>query len=404
VPAVSIIIVPAYIARARHAMSALTSELIRPDVLVDRTHMGRRASGIERLTETLFSAHTLSPLRVGAMETAGDRISRLARQTIGNAIHGLREPQAVCVFPGFPPSPAFRFMRERTVMYVHDVFLLTRAHDLNWAGRLYLAPMFRAALASLRYFLVNSATTGEQVAGLVKADAEIRLYRPRVDNVFGLKPRPPAKTRLGAPLTIGALGTIEPRKNFPLAARICERASQLTRRPVTLEIIGRKGWGRDFGQLLRMPHVRLRGFLSDADAREVIEGFDLFMCTSHDEGLGLPLLEVQFAAVPVIAPEAPVFREVLGTSGIHFQAGDVEHAARTIAALVERPNWSTAAAEAARKNVERWNAQADADRAEVIAFLTRLRDQTRGRTAPAHPGSTSQGTIGSALSRNSRSS
>jgi glycosyltransferase involved in cell wall biosynthesis len=362
-------------------MNALAPDLIRPDVVVDRTHMGRRSSGIERLTDTLFSANALGPLRVSTMESSGDRVSMLVRQTIVNAIRGFREPQAVCVFPGFPPSPAFRLLRERTVMYVHDVFLLTRKQDLNWAGRLYLAPQFRRALENLRYFLVNSATTREHVAPFLGADAEIRLYRPRVDNVFGLRRRLPTEYRSDVPLTIGALGTVEPRKNFLLAARICERVSQVTDRPVRLEIIGRKGWSRDFQQLSQIPNVHLHGFLSDGDARRVIEGFDLFVCTSHDEGLGLPLLEMQFADLAVIAPESPVFREVLGASGIYFEAGDIEHAARQIAALIARSNWRASTGDAARENVERWNAQADADRADVIAFLTHLRDEARRAAA-----------------------
>ena len=39
-----------------------------PDVVIDRTHMRRRASGIERATDALFSPAALAPLRISAAE------------------------------------------------------------------------------------------------------------------------------------------------------------------------------------------------------------------------------------------------------------------------------------------------------------------------------------------------
>jgi hypothetical protein len=36
----------------------------------------------------------------------------------------------------------------------------------------------------------------------------------------------------------------------------------------------------------------------------------------------LPLLEAQYAGLPIIAPDAAIFREVLGESGIHIDTAD----------------------------------------------------------------------------------
>lgn len=352
--------------------------MTRPDeaawrVMVDRSHMGRRASGIERITETQFSPAALAPLRVGAMQASGRRAAMVGTQMLLNPALALTQPAVPWIFPGYPPSPVFGLLRQRTVLYVHDLFLLTRPQDLNMAARLYMAQPFRRAITSLRYFLVNSATTRAHLAPHVTADAEIRLYRPHVSNVFGLQRRPPAeRTVANAPLIVGAVGTIEPRKNFGAAAEVCRMLAEAIGRPVELHIIGRAGWGEDAAALAQMPHVHLHGFLPDEKARAVIGRFDLFLCTSHDEGLGLPLLEMQYASLPVIAPDAAVFREVLSGSGLYFDPRAPQDAVTTIAALLQRPDWRAQAAASARANIARWNTQADADRAAVVAFLSDL--------------------------------
>ena len=50
-----------------------------PALVVDRTHLGRRASGIERITEELFSAVALAPLPVAGWDAAGSKPSMVAR-------------------------------------------------------------------------------------------------------------------------------------------------------------------------------------------------------------------------------------------------------------------------------------------------------------------------------------
>jgi len=39
-----------------------------------------------------------------------------------------------------------------------------------------------------------------------------------------------------------------------------------------------------------------------------------------------------------------------------------------------RPDWHSLAAERARANIDRWNAQADSDRSNVVAALLSMKD------------------------------
>lgn len=334
--------------------------------------MRRRQTGIERITDELFSAEALAPLDVRGVTSPGGRLAMIASQMLRIPAQALREPSVVWVFPGYPPSPLLVGLRERACVYVHDMFLMTRPQDLNRAARLYSAPLFRAAVRRMRHFLVNSSTTASELAPHVAPDASILLYRPHVRDVFALAgSRPPARDR-GAPLVVGALGTIEPRKNFLHGARICQALAEKLGRPVEYHLVGRPGWGSHADELAKMPWVRMHGFLDAAEARAVISAFDLFLYTSHDEGLGLPLLEIQHAGLPIFAPDKPVFREVLHTSGRFFTPGRIDEAADTVATFLCEPGWREASAVEATANLARWNKAADGDRSGVIELLLRL--------------------------------
>ena len=100
-------------------------------------------------------------------------------------------------------------------------------------------------------------------------------------------------------LQVVAIGTIEPRKNFRAAVEICTAIAGRLSVPVHLHIVGRVGWGTDAAWLSQQPNVTLHGPLGDHEVRSIIEASDFLICTSRDEGLGLPLLEVQHAGLPV---------------------------------------------------------------------------------------------------------
>ena len=323
---------------------------------IDQTHMGRNATGIERITRELFSRDALSPLPVECMTAPVWRSTIVMAQNVTMPMRALRRDQDIFVFPGFPPSPYFSIaQRERTVLYVHDVFLLTRRQDLNAAARLYFAPLFALAVRSLSHFLVNSDYTARNLREFCKPDANIISYRPFVRNVFSAKVRHRADGSAMPSLKVLAIGTIEPRKNSRAAAEICTAIAGRLGVPVNLHIVGRTGWGPDAAWLLQQPHVRLHGALSDEEVRTIIEDSDFLISTSRDEGLGLPLLEVQHGGLPVIAPNQPVFREVLGDSGILINPDNPAEAADVVAAVWRDRDWRTNCVKMAIANVARWN-------------------------------------------------
>ena len=158
-----------------------------------------------------------------------------------------------------------------------------------------------------------------------------------------------------------ALGTVEPRKNYAAALAILDSLRAQHDPAAELHIVGRAGWGPDAEQINNYAGVTVHGYLPEVDVRRVMASTDVYLCTSHDEGLGLPLLEAQYAGLPVVAPDKPVFREVLASSGTFIDPALPDQAAATIAALISKPDWRGAASKAALENVARWNALAASD-------------------------------------------
>lgn len=352
----------------------------RQRVYLDLTHLGRHVTGIERVTIEQFEKVAFEGADVHHVRSKGVLTMILAQQ-LWLPLLALLHPRAIFVFPGFPPSPFFRLVRERVVMYVHDLFLLTRRQDLGRKAKLYMAWPFGVAVKGLKHFLVNSEKTRAELEPFVSADADIGLYRPAVRNVFALS----AEGRTGRseaprPLRIVALGTVEPRKNLAAAATITEELAALLPGGAELHIAGREGWGEERLRLAGRPHVTLHGYLPAAEVKSLAESADIYLCTSHDEGLGLPLLEAQYAGLPIVAPDQTVFHEVLGPSGTFIDPAKPADAANTIAALVAKPGWRSAASALATANVAHWNEQAAEDARRARALFTRPLGSAVGET------------------------
>lgn len=338
-------------------------------IYIDHTHCGRHVTGLERITLELFSREALAPLDVIPVGSSGVA-DMIYRQCLVLPARLALDKRAILLCPGFPPSPLATLFGARVLPYIHDTFLITRRGDLNPRAKLYMAPAFRLALKRLPNFLANSQTTRDDMRRFCRADARIELYRPGVRNVFGLSAAGRAE-RAGAPgaLRLVALGTIEPRKNLMAAAAILAALRAEGFPDATLDIVGRAGWGADAEQLALAPGVVMHGYQSVERVREIAESADMLISTSHDEGLGLPLLEAQYAGLAVIAPEKPVFREVLGSSGVFLDPADAGASARKIAALVQQPDWRAQYAALGAANIERWLGLAAGDHAALAQWL-----------------------------------
>ncbi len=154
----------------------------------------------------------------------------------------------------------------------------------------------------------------------------IPLGAPRL----GVEARMPANVANavnGCPFVL-AIGTIEPRKNFPHLVRAF--GSLATTHPrLRLVVAGRDGPGRGAvdDAVARLPsavrdRVVLAGHVDDAGRRALLDGASVVAYPSIYEGFGFPVLEAWSAGVPVVAARAGSIPEVAADAALLVEPGD----------------------------------------------------------------------------------
>jgi glycosyltransferase involved in cell wall biosynthesis len=147
-------------------------------------------------------------------------------------------------------------------------------------------------------------------------------------------------TRIGGAPFVLAIGTFEPRKNFPhlvlafgaLAARYPD---------LRLVIAGRDGPARPAvdAAIERLPadardRVVLPGGVGDAAKQALLEAATVLAYPSIYEGFGLPMLEAMAASVPVVAARAGSIPEVAGDAAILVEPTDEDALASALGRVV----------------------------------------------------------------------
>lgn len=135
-----------------------------------------------------------------------------------------------------------------------------------------------------------------------------------------------------------ALGTIEPRKDFP---QLVDAFDMLAAGDpeVRLVIAGQDGWGTDaLEAALARAHHRDRvvrpGWVDDRTRADLLAGASVFAYPSRYEGFGLPPLEAMAAGTAVVATRTGALPQVLGDAAAFVEPGDAEALAATLADLL----------------------------------------------------------------------
>ncbi|WOJ88127.1 glycosyltransferase [Methylocapsa polymorpha] len=348
-------------------------------VFVDYTHVHRQATGLERISLELFSSAALDPIKASHI-TAASAAGLVLQQWIGMPWSALKRPGSVILCPGFPPSIALQSIGQTIIPYVHDLFVVDNPEILHRGAYYYCRPSFLHMLRKQSLFLVNSEKTRADLLGRLERPARAELYRPRIQNIFDLRPKAPDLPS-DAPIRFVALGTVEPRKNYRYAADIID-ALNARGCNAKLRIIGRPGWGPDYPALLGRNHIELLGYLAEAKVRDVVSESDILISTSLDEGLGLPLLELQYAGLLTVAADIAIFREIMEGDCLYVPRADASGAADIILQRLKSGDWRATGVDRALRILDRHNRRAARDRETVVSLI-----QEAERTALAAAGS-----------------
>jgi len=150
---------------------------------------------------------------------------------------------------------------------------------------------------------------------------------------------PTGRTLAGGDRYILGLGTVEPRKGFPLLVRAFDELAAADPE-LRLVIAGPDGWGADAlsSAVQASPHrrriVRL-GWVDDTRRAALLRGASVFAFPSIYEGFGLPPLEAMSAGAPVVCSDAGALPEVVGDGALLVPSGDVTALAAALGAVLD---------------------------------------------------------------------
>lgn len=120
------------------------------------------------------------------------------------------------------------------------------------------------------------------------------------------------------------LGTVEPRKNIAKLIEAYKDLPEDVREKYALVIAGRIGWysEADEAAIKAATHegydVHHLGYVQENEREILYQAATLFVCASHYEGFGMPILEAMSYGTPCAVSDISVFHEVAGNAADYF--------------------------------------------------------------------------------------
>jgi alpha-1,3-rhamnosyl/mannosyltransferase len=218
-------------------------------------------------------------------------------------------------------------------MVVHDLAYRVRPREVPWQQRVYMGGVMAGALRRAAAVLTPSEATRDDL---------LRHYpQPGLAERVTVVPEgwslgtvaPGALPEGLEPGFLLAVGTIEPRKNYPRLLAAYRLLRDRGGAP-PLVVVGRVGWayGGALDELRSTPGVRLLSGVDDPTLRALYRSAAALAFPSLYEGFGLPLLEAMAEGLPAVAGNAGALPELAGDAAVLVDPLDVE----AIAAGLER--------------------------------------------------------------------
>ena len=260
--------------------------------------------------------------------------------------------------------------RAARVVTVHDLTVV-RFPELCDAASLAFPRLVRRAVAEGAWVHTPSHFVAQEVVEMLGADPErVRAVYHGVDAPApGAGPPagvpadapagpPPSPLPPGVTRYVLAVGTIEPRKDYPGLVRAFARVAA-SRPDIALVVAGADGWGADaFHAAVRSCPVRQRvvplGYVGDDELHRWLGAAVMLAFPSVYEGFGFPPLEAMAAGVPVVATAAGAVPEIVGDAAVLVEPGDGDALAEAMARVLDDPQLRTSLGEKGRCRAEQF--------------------------------------------------
>jgi len=244
-------------------------------------------------------------------------------------------PVQVVHGPNFVVPPARRAAQLATV---HDLTCV-RYPELCTSDTLQYPALIRRALRRGAHLHVVSGFVAGEVAEVFGVDTDrVHVVPNGVDPLHGADAAA-GRERAGAERYILAVGTIEPRKDFPLLVQAFDAVAAQDP-DVHLVVAGQDGWGTPaFVAAVEQAHHRDRivrtGWVDDRARADLLAGAAVFAYPSKYEGFGLAPLEAMAAGTPVVASRTGALPEVLGDAARLVEPGSVDDLAGALCTVLD---------------------------------------------------------------------
>jgi glycosyltransferase involved in cell wall biosynthesis len=237
-------------------------------------------------------------------------------------IEWITGPVDVVHGPNFVVPPARHAAR---VVTVHDLTALHHPELCTPHTRTYPAVLRRALATGAWVHTVSDFVRNEILDAFGAPPDRVVTVPNGVDAIADADPEA-GRRAAGAERYVLAIGTIEPRKNFPGLVRAFGRVARALP-DVRLVIAGPDGWdGERFAAALAASPVRERivrlGALDEQQRAAMLRGATALVYPSVYEGFGLPPLEAMSVGVPTLVTAAGAVVEVVGDAALVVPVGD----------------------------------------------------------------------------------
>ncbi|TGE18336.1 glycosyltransferase family 4 protein [Hymenobacter elongatus] len=228
----------------------------------------------------------------------------------------------------FLSPDGFTTLRTRVprVTVIHDLAFEHFPRDVDWLQRKYyhyFTPRF--VRASARIVAVSEATKQDLVDTYGTNADKIRVVHNAADAHFrplSAAEQLPVRERFsaGQPYFL-FVGALQPRKNLVHLLRAFDQFKARTASPARLLIVGRTAWkaGPMFDAYQQMEHrsaVHLTGRVTDVELVELYAAALATVYVPYFEGFGIPIIEAQACASPVITSNCSSMPEVAGPAAL----------------------------------------------------------------------------------------
>ncbi len=222
---------------------------------------------------------------------------------------------------------------KRHLITVHDLNFIFHPRFLTAESLRYYAGQIRWAVEKADHISADShATRQDNIEQLNVPPEKITTVHLSVNPIYQ---RPYSQEEINETLKahnlprgfILAVGTLEPRKNYPTLIRAYAKLRAETAVDVPLIIVGGKGWIYEeifntIDQLGLKEYVRHLSGVFDEQLAHLYHSAGVLVTPSHYEGFGLPALEAMNCGCPAIVSRRGSLPEIVGPKGIMIDDPD----------------------------------------------------------------------------------